>query len=175
MVQAVIRTGGKQYRVAANDVIKVEKLAGDAGDQIVFADVLAISGEGSAEIGAPLISGASVAARVIAQDRADKVMIFKKKKRHNYRRTKGHRQHLTVLRIEEILTGGAAPSGPAKMEAKKKEAPAAPAEGEAKEAAAAEAAPGKARSAKPASKKPAPGKARSKKPAAKTKTKKGKK
>jgi len=170
MVQAVIRTGGKQYRVAANDVIKVERLAGDAGDQIVFGDVLALSGEGSAEIGAPLISGASVAARVIAQDRADKVMIFKKKKRHNYRRTKGHRQHLTVLRIEEILTGGATPSGPAKIEAKEKEAPAAPAQGEAKEAAAAEAAPAKTKTA-PA--KAAPGKAGSKKPAAKTK--KGKK
>ena len=171
MVQAVIRTGGKQYRVAANDVIKVEKLAGDAGDQIVFADVLALSGDGSAEIGAPLISGASVAARVIAQDRADKVMIFKKKKRHNYRRTKGHRQHITVLRIEEILTGGAKPANPAKMEAKTTAAPAAPAEGEAKESAA-EAAPSKARAAKPASKKPAPDKARAKKPAAKKAKKK---
>ena len=69
-------------------------------------------------MGAPLVSGASVAARVIAQDRADKVVIFKKRRRHNYRRTKGHRQHLTVLRIEEILTGGAKPSQPAKIEAK---------------------------------------------------------
>ena len=118
MVQAVIRTGGKQYRVAANDVIKVERLAGDAGDQIVFGEVLAVTGGDTAAVGAPLVSGASVAARVIAQDRADKVMIFKKRRRHNYRRTKGHRQHLTVLRIEEILTGGAKPSQPAKIEAK---------------------------------------------------------
>ncbi|MFO0988138.1 MAG: 50S ribosomal protein L21 [Alphaproteobacteria bacterium] len=118
MVQAVIRTGGKQYRVAANDVIKVERLAGDAGDQVVFGEVLAVTGGDSAAVGAPLVSGASVAARVIAQDRADKVMIFKKRRRHNYRRTKGHRQHLTVLRIEEILTGGAKPSQPAKIEAK---------------------------------------------------------
>ena len=118
MVQAVIRTGGKQYRVAANDVIKVERLAGDAGDQIVFGEVLAVTGGHTAAVGAPLVSGASVAARVIAQDRADKVMIFKKRRRHNYRRTKGHRQPLTVLRIEEILTGGAKPTKPAKVEAK---------------------------------------------------------
>ena len=124
MTQAVIRTGGKQYRVAANDVIKVERLAGDAGDQVVFGEVLAVTGGDTAAVGAPLVSGASVAARVIAQDRADKVMIFKKRRRHNYRRTKGHRQHLTVLRIEEILTGGAKPSKPAKVEAKAEAAPA---------------------------------------------------
>jgi large subunit ribosomal protein L21 len=118
MTQAVIRTGGKQYRVAANDVIKVERLTGDAGDQIVFGEVLAVTGGDTAAVGAPLVSGASVAARVIAQDRADKIVIFKKRRRHNYRRTKGHRQHLTVLRIEEILTGGAKPSKPAKIEAK---------------------------------------------------------
>jgi large subunit ribosomal protein L21 len=131
MTQAVIRTGGKQYRVAANDIIKVERLAGDAGDQVVFSEVLAVG----VDVGAPLVAGASVAARVVAQDRADKVIIFKKKRRHNYRRKKGHRQHLTVLRIEEILTGGAKPSGPAKMEPKTKEAPA---QAEAKEAAAKE-------------------------------------
>lgn len=118
MPQAVIRTGGKQYRVAANDVIKVERLAGEAGDQVVFGEVLAVTGDGIAEVGAPLVAGASVAARVIAQDRADKVIIFKKRRRHNYRRTKGHRQHLTVLRVEEILTGGAKPTRPAKIEPK---------------------------------------------------------
>jgi large subunit ribosomal protein L21 len=130
MVSAVIRTGGKQYRVAANDIIKVERLAGDAGDQVVFGEVLAVG----SEVGAPLVAGASVAARVVAQDRADKVIILKKKRRHNYRRKKGHRQHLTVLRIEEILTGGAKPANPAKMEPKKRAAPAA-VEGEAQEAA----------------------------------------
>jgi large subunit ribosomal protein L21 len=115
MIQAVIRTGGKQYRVAANDVIKVERLTGAAGDQIVFGEVLSVTGGDGDGVGAPLVSGASVAARVIAQDRADKVIIFKKKRRHNYRRTKGHRQHLTVLRIEEILVGGAKPTKPAKV------------------------------------------------------------
>ena len=128
MIQAVIRTGGKQYRVTANDVIKIEKLAGEAGDQIVFGEVLAVTGEGANTVGAPLVAGASVAARVIAQDRADKEIIFKKRRRHNYRRKKGHRQHLTVLRIEEILTGGAKPTQPAKVESKKAEPKAAPAE-----------------------------------------------
>lgn len=149
MIQAVIRTGGKQYRVAANDVIKVERLAGDAGEQIVFGEVLSLSGEGSAEVGVPLISGASVAARVIAQDRADKVVIFKKRRRHNYRRTKGHRQHLTVLRIEEILTGGAKPAGPAKIEAKAEAKPtAAAAAGEEKTEAAPKAAAPKGKAKK---------------------------
>lgn len=174
MVQAVIRTGGKQYRVAANDVIKVERLAGEAGEQVVFGEVLAVTGDGSAEVGAPLVSGASVAARVIAQDRADKVVIFKKKRRHNYRRTKGHRQYLTVLRIEEILTGGAKPAGPAKIEAKAEDKPAAEtaaapdAEGEGKaEAATKKAAPkakAKARSAaRPKTKAPAKGAKKGKK------------
>ena len=163
MIQAVIRTGGKQYRVAANHVIEVERLAGEAGEQILFGEVLSLSGDGSAEIGVPLISGASVAARVIAQDRADKVVIFKKRRRHNYRRTKGHRQHLTVLRIEEILTGGAKPTGPAKIEAKARE-PSAEGEGKA-EAAPKKQAPPKAK-AKPArakSKSPVKGKRAKKK------------
>ena len=105
-MHAVIRTGGKQYRVAADDVIKVEKLSGDAGDVIVFDQILAVGDGDAAQIGAPLVDGASVAARVIAQDRGEKIIIFKKKRRKNYRRRKGHRQDLTVLRIEEILTGG---------------------------------------------------------------------
>ncbi len=161
MTQAVIRTGGKQYRVAANDVIKVERLAGEAGEQIVFGEVLSVSGDGSAEVGAPLVSGASVAARVIAQDRADKIVIFKKKRRHNYRRTKGHRQHLTVLRIEEILTGGAKPTGPAKIEPKAEEKPAAAAaegESKAKPAPKKAAAKGKSKSASAAKGKTKPAK-----------------
>ncbi len=105
-MHAVIRTGGKQYRVAADDVIKVEKLSGDAGDVIVFDQILAVGDGDAAQIGAPLVDGASVAARVIAQDRGEKIIVFKKKRRKNYRRRKGHRQDLTVLRIEEILTGG---------------------------------------------------------------------
>ncbi len=106
---AVIKTGGKQYRVAANDVIEIEKVSGKVGDWVQFAEVLMVGGE-TAEVGAPLVKGASVAAEIEDQGRADKVVIFKKRRRHNYRRKKGHRQHLTTVRITEILTGGKAPS-----------------------------------------------------------------
>jgi len=95
---AVIKTGGKQYKVAANDVIRVEKLLASAGDSVVLDQVLMV-GE---KIGAPMVAGASVTATVLEQTRADKVIIFKKKRRQNYRRKKGHRQELTVLRITEI-------------------------------------------------------------------------
>jgi large subunit ribosomal protein L21 len=100
---AVIRTGGKQYRVAANDVVKVEKLEGEAGSTITLTDVLAVGTAGSVTIGAPVVAGASVTATVIAQDRLDKIIIFKKRRRQNSRRKNGHRQHVTVLRISEIL------------------------------------------------------------------------
>lgn len=103
---AVIRTGGKQYRVAQNDVIKVERLAGEAGDIVVLDDVLAVG----SEIGKPGISGASVAARILGQDRNDRIITVKRKRRHTYKRRLGHRQEITVLRIEEILTGGAKPT-----------------------------------------------------------------
>ncbi len=106
---AVIKTGGKQYRVAANDVIEIEKLSGKVGDWVQFSEVLMVGGA-AAEIGKPLVKGASVAAEIEDQGRADKVIIFKKRRRHNYRRKKGHRQHLTTIRITEILTGGQAPS-----------------------------------------------------------------
>ncbi len=95
---AVIRTGGKQYTVAQNDVIMVEKLEGVAGDTIALAEVLALDGK----IGAPLVECASVAAEILEQKRGEKVLIFKKKRRHNYRRKNGHRQYLTVLRITGI-------------------------------------------------------------------------
>lgn len=95
---AVIRTGGKQYSVAPKDVILVEKLAGNAGEKIMINDVLAVDGK----IGAPLVTGASVEAEILEQTRGDKVLIFKKKRRHNYRRKNGHRQHLTALRITAI-------------------------------------------------------------------------
>ena len=99
---AVIRTGGKQYKVAKDDVISVEKLAAEPGATVELAEVLMI-GEG-AEIaaGAPLLTGASVSATVVEQSRAAKIIVFKKKRRHNYRRKKGHRQHQTVLLITEI-------------------------------------------------------------------------
>ena len=131
---AVIRTGGKQSKFAPNDVIVVEKLMADKGAMVQFDEVLMVGGEGNASIGAPLVAGAVVTARVLDQGKGDKVIIFKKRRRHNYRRTKGHRQHLTVLRVEEILTGGAKPSQPARLEAKAEGKPEA-AEGESKPAA----------------------------------------
>jgi large subunit ribosomal protein L21 len=116
---AVIKTGGKQYRVAANDLLKVEKLAGNAGDIIEFAEVLAVGEGENAAIGAPFVDGAIVTAEVVEQGRAKTVIAFKKRRRQNSRRTRGHRQHLTTVRIAEILTGGARP---AKKAAAKKEA-----------------------------------------------------
>jgi large subunit ribosomal protein L21 len=105
-MHAVIRSGGKQYRVSAKDIIKIETLAGKAaGDDVVFDEVLAVTGEGVAQVGAPLVKGATVTGKVVAQDRLDKVIIFKKKRRHNYRRKNGHRQHVTVVRIENIQPG----------------------------------------------------------------------
>ncbi|EKM99761.1 MULTISPECIES: 50S ribosomal protein L21 [Acidocella] len=99
---AVIRTGGKQYRVTPDAVLKVEKLEAEAGSTVTFTDVLAVGGEGSLKLGAPVVAGASVTATVIAQDRLDKVLIFKKRRRQNSRRKNGHRQHVTVLRISGI-------------------------------------------------------------------------
>jgi len=107
---AVIRTGGKQYKVAPADVIAVEKLNAEAGDIVEFADVLMVGGDGAAEIGAPLVAGATVAAEVVDQTRGKKLFVFKKKRRHTYRRRAGHRQDLTMIRITEILTGGAKPA-----------------------------------------------------------------
>ncbi len=99
---AVIRTGGKQYRVTPELVLKVEKLEAEAGSTITFTDVLAIGGEEGLTLGAPVIAGATVTATVIAQDRLDKIIIFKKRRRQNSRRKNGHRQHVTVLRIAGI-------------------------------------------------------------------------
>lgn len=95
---AVIRTGGKQYKVQKDDTIKVEKLDAKAGDKVNLDEVLFVDGK----IGAPLVKGAKVVAEVLEQARAPKVTIFKKKRRQNYRRKKGHRQPLTVLRIKDI-------------------------------------------------------------------------
>ena len=99
---AVIRTGGKQYRVTPNAVLKVEKLEAEAGSIVTFTDVLAVGGEAGLTIGAPNVPGATVTATVIAQDRLDTVIIFKKRRRQNSRRKNGHRQHVTVLRVAEI-------------------------------------------------------------------------
>ena len=103
---AVIRTGGKQYKVAPNDVIAVEKLAGEPGATVELAEVLMVGDGATVSTGTPLLSGASVSATLVEQRRADKIIVFKKKRRHNYRRKKGHRQQQTVLRITAI-TGAA--------------------------------------------------------------------
>ena len=105
MMFAVIRTGGKQYKVAAGDVIAVEKLAGEAGATIELGDVLMVGDGAAVSTGTPLLSGASVSAELVEQRRADKIIVFKKKRRHNYRRKNGHRQYQTVLRITEIHAG----------------------------------------------------------------------
>ncbi len=99
---AVIKTGGKQYRVAKDDVLKIEKLDGKAGDKVEFKEVLMVGGAGDTAVGTPLLDGAVVTAEVVDQTRAAKIIVFKKKRRHNYRRKKGHRQHQTVVRITDI-------------------------------------------------------------------------
>ena len=103
---AVIKTGGKQYRVAKDDVIVVERLAGTAGDKIELDQVLMLDDGKGPTLGTPLVDGARVAATVLDQSRGDKIIVFKKKRRKNYRRTMGHRQDLTVLRITDILAKG---------------------------------------------------------------------
>ena len=116
---AVIRTGGKQYRVAADDKLKVEKVAGEPGEIIQFGDVLVVGGD-NVTLGNPTVSGASVAAEVVSQARGDKVIAFKKRRRKNSRRKRGHRQEFTLIRISEILLDGAKPTkGPAPKREKK--------------------------------------------------------
>jgi len=99
---AVIKTGGKQYKVANGDVILVEKLDSEAGASVTLAEVLMIGDGANITVGAPTVAGASVAAEVVDQVKADKVIIFKKNRRHNYRRKRGHRQKLTALKITGI-------------------------------------------------------------------------
>jgi large subunit ribosomal protein L21 len=128
---AVIKTGGKQYRVAANDLLKVEKLAGNVGDIVEFGQVLAFGEGEAATIGAPFVDGATVTAEVVEQGKTRTIIAFKKRRRQNSRRKIGHRQLLTTVRISEILTGGAKPSkkAAAKTEAKAEKAEAAPVAG----------------------------------------------
>jgi large subunit ribosomal protein L21 len=111
---AVIKTGGKQYRVAPDEVLSVEKLPGSVGDTVVFPEILMVGGDAGVTLGSPLVTGASVAAQVVEQVRDDKVIAFKKRRRQNSKRRRGHRQHLTVVRIAEILMDGAKPSKPSK-------------------------------------------------------------
>ena len=98
---AVIKTGGKQYRVAPGDKLRVEKLAGSVGDKIIFGEVLMIGGD-AVKIGTPLLGGAKVEATITAQDRAKKIIVFKFRRRKNYRRKAGHRQPFTALEITGI-------------------------------------------------------------------------
>ncbi len=102
---AVIKTGGKQYRVQQGDQLRVEKLPGSVGDTVTFGDVLLVAGEGAAlKIGTPNLAGAKVEAKIVAQDRAKKIIVFKFKRRKNYRRKAGHRQPFTALQITGITS-----------------------------------------------------------------------
>jgi large subunit ribosomal protein L21 len=120
---AVFKTGGKQYRVAAEDVIKVAKVKGDPGEIVEFGEVLVVGGD-NLSLGAPTVAGATVAAEVLEQARGPKIIAFKKRRRKNSRRKIGHRQEFTLLRITEILTDGKKPSKQA--QSRPKRAPVAP-------------------------------------------------
>jgi large subunit ribosomal protein L21 len=116
---AVIKTGGKQYSVAADQTLEVSKLAGEPGDQVTFADVLMLGGD-KPSVGAPHVAGASVVAEIVEHKRGPKIIIFKKRRRHNSRRKNGHRQDATLIRITEILTDGAKPSAKAEKKPRAK-------------------------------------------------------
>jgi large subunit ribosomal protein L21 len=103
---AVIKTGGKQYRVEENDVVKLEKIEGEVGSNVKFDQILALGGANGVEIGAPILSGVVVSAEVLEQKKDDKVIIFKKRRRQNYRRKNGHRQEVTVVRILDVSGKG---------------------------------------------------------------------
>lgn len=108
---AVLKTGGKQYKVQAGDVLRVEKLAASAGDKVQFNEILMVGGD-SVTVGAPLVAGAAVQAEVIEQIKADKVISYHKRRRkHSSQRTRGHRQQLTLVRVTDILASGADASG----------------------------------------------------------------
>ena len=119
---AVIKSGGKQYKVAKDDVIRVEKLDAEEGTTIDLNEVLMVSDDKSQTVGAPLVDGAAVSATVLEQMRDRKIIVFKKQRRQNYRRRNGHRQLLTVLRVDDILTGGKKNAATKKIAAPKKEA-----------------------------------------------------
>ena len=153
---AVIKTGGKQYRVAEDQMLEIEKIQGEPGQIVQLGDVLMLGGD-QPKFGAPTISGASVAAEVLSQGRGPKIIAFKKRRRKNSRRKRGHRQEFTLIRITEILTDGAKPTKAARPKHERKPKPEAAAGGEAE---------GEAKPKAKAAKKPA---AKAKKPAAKPK------
>lgn len=121
---AVVKTGGKQYRVAVNDVIQVEKLPGEAGTTIEFPEVLMVGNDQGVQVGTPLLSGVPVTGEILEQTRGDKILVFKKKRRHQYRRRAGHRQELTVIRVTGIgdVKAEAQPKAAKKTKAAKAEA-----------------------------------------------------
>jgi large subunit ribosomal protein L21 len=104
---AIIRTGGKQYKVAADDTIELERLAGEKGDTVTFGEVLALGGD-TVTLGSPLVAGASVAAEIVGHRRSATILVFKKRRRQNSKRSRGHRQHHTVVKIKQIVTDGSA-------------------------------------------------------------------
>ena len=116
---AVIKTGGKQYKVSPGTLLKVERLEGDAGQSIHLSSVLLLNDEGAITVGAPLLDQVKVSETILEQTRADKIIVFKKKRRQGYRRKAGHRQDITILRIEEILTPGKTHSHPKLNDSKK--------------------------------------------------------
>ena len=113
---AVIKTGGKQYRVAPADVIEIERLGGAKGDAVAFDQVLLVGGEAGVTVGAPLVAGASVSGEIVEQTRGDRILVFKKRRRQNSKRSRGHRQDHTLVKITDIAGVGGA-SAPAKMPA----------------------------------------------------------
>jgi large subunit ribosomal protein L21 len=163
---AVIRTGGKQYRVAAEDVIRVDRVTKNPGEVIAFGDVLVVGGD-APQVGVPTVTGATVAGEVLGHERGDKVIAFKKRRRKNSRRKRGYRHEFSVVRITEILTDGKKPSDTPpprpKREAKPKPEANADAAGEPGDDKPAKKAASKAKARKPATK--------AKKPAAKRKNK----
>jgi large subunit ribosomal protein L21 len=121
---AVFKTGGKQYRVAAEDVLKVDKVKGEPGEIVEFGEVLVVGGD-SVMLGVPTVAGATVAAEVLDQARGPKIIAFKKRRRKNSRRKRGHRQEFTLLRITEILTDGQKPNKAVQPRLKRAPGPAA--------------------------------------------------
>jgi large subunit ribosomal protein L21 len=167
---AVFRTGGKQYRVAAEDVLKVDKIKGEPGEIVEFAEVLAVGGD-SVAVGAPTVAGATVAAEVLDQGRGAKIIAFKKRRRKNSRRKRGHRQEFTLLRITEILTEGKKASKTAPPRPKRVSAPKPAVEEDATAAAESEASTNKAASGKAKAKTKAASASKGKSAAAKGKKK----
>jgi large subunit ribosomal protein L21 len=146
MMFAVIKTGGKQYRVAPEDIIRIDRVSGEPGEIVEFGEVLVLGGD-TPQIGVPVVAGATVAGEVLQHTRGDKVIAFKKRRRKNSRRKRGYRHEFSVIRITEILTDGAKPSKETKTRPKREAKP--------KVEAAAEGVKATTRTKKPATKKPA--------------------